>query len=89
MAQTAVKTANLLYKLVENARIPEIRTVRDLHELVKLIDTFEKLNSDSDAELAEALNAVTLPQPSIKRLQTKAFKTKMLKPGMNGQEETV
>lgn len=89
MAQTAVTTANLIHKLVENARIPEIRTVRDLHELVKLLNTFEKLNSDSDAEIAQALSEVTLPQPLIGMLQTKTLKTEMLEPGMNGQEETV
>ena len=89
MAQTAVTTANLIHKLVENARIPEIRTVRDLHELVKLLNTFEKLNSDSDAEIAQALSEVTLPQPSTEMLQTKASTTEMLQPGMNGQSETV
>ena len=89
MAQTAVETANLLHKMIENAKIQPIHTIKDLHEYVKLLNTFEKLNSDSDAELAEALNAVTLPQPSIERLQTKTLKTEMLQPGMNGQEETV
>ena len=46
MAQTAVKTANLLHKMVENASIQQIRTIKDLHEYVKLLNTFEKLNSD-------------------------------------------
>ena len=89
MAQTAVKTANLLHKMVENASIQQIRTVKDLHEYVKLLNTFEKLNSDSDAEIAHALSEATLPQPSIEMLQTKTLETEMLKPGMNGQEETV
>ena len=89
MAQAAVETANLLHKMIENASIQQIRTIKDLHEYVKLLNTFEKLNSDSDAEIAQALNAGMLPQPSIEMLQTKTLKTEMLKPGMNGQEETV
>ena len=89
MAQTAVKTANLLSNLLKNASIQQIRTVKDLHEYVKLLNTFEKLNSDSDAEIAQALNTGRLPQPSIEMLQTKTLETEMLKPGMNGQSETV
>ena len=84
MAQTAVKTANLLHEMVVNASIQQIRTIKDLHEYVKLLNTFEKLNSDSNDEIAQALNGGILPQPSIEML-----KTKMLQPGMNGQSETV
>ncbi len=89
MAQTAVTTANRLYKMIENASIQQIRTVKDLHEYVKLLNTFEKLNSDSNDEIAQALNEGILPQPSIEMLQTKASTTEMLQPGMNGQNETV
>ena len=89
MAQTAVTTANLLYKIVRNANIQQIRTVKDLHEYVKLLNTFEKLNSDSNDEIAQALNEGILPQSSIEMLQTKTLKTEMLQPGMNGQSETV
>ena len=89
MAQTAVTTANRLHKMIENASIQQIRTVKDLHEYVKLLNTFEKLNNDSDAEIAQALNAGILPQPSIEMLQTKTLETEMLQPGKNGQEETI
>ncbi|RKU05698.1 hypothetical protein C6502_22480 [Candidatus Poribacteria bacterium] len=89
MAQTAVTTANLLYKMVRNASIQQMRTVEDLHEYVKLLKTFEKLNSDSNDEIAQALNEGILPQSSIEMLQTKTLKTEMLQPGMNGQSETV
>ena len=89
MAQTAVKTANLLHKMIVNASIQQIRTIKDLHEYVKLLNTFEKLNSDSNDEIAQALNGGILPQPSIEMLQTKTLKTEMLQPGMNGQSETV
>ena len=89
MAQTAVKTANLLHKMIENASIQQIRTVKDLHEYLKLLNTFEKLNSDSDAEIAQALSEATLPQPSIEMLQAKTSTTEILQPGMNRQEETV
>ena len=89
MAQTAITTANRLYKMIENASIQQIRTIKDLHEYVKLLNTFEKLNSDSNAEIAQALSEMTLPQPSIEMLQTKTLKTEMLEPGRNGQEEIV
>lgn len=89
MAQTAVTTANLLYKMVKNASIQQIRTIKDLHEYVKLLNTFEKLNSDSNDEIAQALNEGILPQPSIEILQMETLKTEMLQPGRNGQEETV
>ena len=88
MAQTAVKTANLLHKMIENASIQQIHTIKDLHEYVKLLNTFKKLNSDSNDEIAQALNAGILPQPSIEMLQTETLKTEMLQPGMNGQSET-
>ena len=89
MKQTAVTTATLLSNLIKNASIQQIRTVKDLHEYVKLLNTFEKLNSDSNDELAQALNERILPQPSIEMLQPKTLETEMLQPGMNGQEETV
>ena len=89
MAQTAVTTANRLHKMIENASIQQIRTIKDLHEYVNLLHTFEKLNSDSNDEIAQALSEATLPQPSIEMLQTKTSTTEMLQPGMNGQEETV
>ena len=75
--------------MIENASIQQIRTIKDLHEYVKLLNTFEKLNSDSNDEIAQALNVGILPQPSIEGLQTKALKTETLQPGMNGQSETV
>ena len=89
MVQTAIKTAILLHKMIENASIQQIRTITDLHEYVKLLNTFEKLNSDSNDEIAQALNAGILPQPSTEMLQTKTLKTEILQPGMNGQSETV
>ena len=75
--------------MIENASIQQIRTVKDLHEYVKLLDTFAKLNSDSNNEIAQALNGEILPQPSIEILQTKTLQTEMLQPGMNGQTKTV
>ena len=89
MAQNAVTTATFLHKMIENASIQQIRTIKDLHEYVKLLNTFEKLNSDSNDEIAQALNEGLLSQPSIEMLQTKTLKTEMLQPGMNGQSETV
>ena len=89
IAQTAVVTADLLRKLLKNASIQQIRTVKDLHEYVKLLNTFNKLTSESNDEIAQALSEVILPQPPIEMLETETLKTEMLKPGMNGQEETV
>lgn len=89
MAQAAVTTADLIHKIVRNASIQQIRTVKDLHEYVKLLNTFEKLNSDSSDEIARALNEGLLPQSSIEMLQTKTLETEMLQPGMNRQGETV
>ena len=89
MAQTAVTTVDLLHQMIEDASIQPIRTIKDLHEYVKLLNTFEKLNSDSKAEIAQALNEGILPQPSIELSQTETLKTEMLQPGMNGQNETV
>ena len=89
MAQTAVKTANLLRTMIENASIQPIRTIKDLHEYVKVLNAFEKLNSDSKAEIALVLSEGISPQPSTEMLQTKTLQTEMLEPGMNGQSETV
>ena len=89
MAQTALRTASLLHGLIKKANIQPLRTIKDLHEYVKLLNTFKKLNSDSNDEIAQALNEVILPQPSIEMLETETLKTEMLQPGMNGQSETV
>lgn len=90
LAQTAVSTANFLHTLINNASIQQIRTVKDLHEYVKLLNTFQKLNSDSNDEIAQALNEAIKPaplsmSPTLEMLQPQ--NTEMLPPGINGQSD--